>query len=185
MGVFWASRLGIRPQGRDLDFKAGIWASKLGFVRSHRSLRSLYSAPLLFAHSACLLRSWAKLIHITYSLVGRLKFLNMCSCYKRVQREHTCSVGTNALFVVTRNTPWDRWSDGAMEGWMGRQTDYYDDTWTYRTRIVIHENHALFSLICIMQSSHKLVIGSLQKRICACNFTCTTITHFYERRRNN
>ena len=92
-----------------------------------------------------------------------------------------------------------------MERWSNKWTDRQADTlftsvdsqsdrqsdrqsvnqsqWTHRTRIVIHENHVLFALICIMQLSHKLVIGCLQKRICACNFK--TLPHLYERRRKN
>merc|ERR1712074_411491 len=64
--------------------------SLVTFVRSHRSLRSL--APQRSA-SLCLLCSLTpftgSLTHFAHSLVGRLKFLNMCSCCYRVSREQT------------------------------------------------------------------------------------------------
>ena len=60
------------------------------FVRSHRSLRSL--APQRSA-SLRSLRSLApftgSLTHFAHSLVGQLKFLNMCSRCYRVSREQT------------------------------------------------------------------------------------------------
>ena len=54
------------------------------FVRSHRSLRSL--APQRFAslRTLCSLAMFTgSLTHFAHSLVGQLKFLNMCShCYR-------------------------------------------------------------------------------------------------------
>ena len=47
------------------------------------------SAALRFAMLASLANSVHRLTHFAHSLVGRLKFLNMCSRCKRVQREET------------------------------------------------------------------------------------------------
>ena len=75
------------------------------FVRSHRSLRSL--APQRSA-SLRSLRSLApftgSLTHFAHSLVGQLKFLNMCShCYRvsRVQTRCLSSLETRSLSPVS------------------------------------------------------------------------------------
>ena len=53
---------------------------KDAYVRTAHSAHSLRSTR--FAHLLCL---WARqLTHFAHSLVGQLKFLNMCSCCKRV-----------------------------------------------------------------------------------------------------
>ena len=60
------------------------------FVRSHRSLRSLApkrSALLRSLHSLTLFT--CSLTHFAHSLAGRLKLLNMCSRWDRVQRDQT------------------------------------------------------------------------------------------------
>ena len=60
------------------------------FVRSHRSLRSLApqrSASLRSLRSLALFTG--SLTHFAHSLVGQLKFLNMCSHCYRVSREQT------------------------------------------------------------------------------------------------
>ena len=57
------------------------------FVRSHRSLRSL--ALQRFASLRSLTPFTGSLTHFAHSLVGQLKFLNMCSHCYRVSREQT------------------------------------------------------------------------------------------------
>ena len=63
------------------------------FVRSHRSLRSLAPqryATLCYARFACLLAPFmGSLTHFGHSLVGQLKFVNMCSRWKRVSWEQS------------------------------------------------------------------------------------------------
>ena len=63
------------------------------FVPSHRSLRSLRSLAPQRSASLRSLRSLApftgSLTHFAHSLVGQLKFLNMCSHCYRVSREQT------------------------------------------------------------------------------------------------
>ena len=72
------------------------------FVRSHRSLRSLATQRSASLRS---LRSLApftgSLTHFAHSLVGQLKFLNMCSrCYRvsRVQTRVSSSLETRPKF---------------------------------------------------------------------------------------
>ena len=80
------------------------------FVRSHRSLRSL--APQRSA-SLRSLRSLApftgSLTHFAHSLVGQLKFLNMCSRCYRVSREQTRfwrSLETSPYLICSKARLW-------------------------------------------------------------------------------
>ena len=57
------------------------------FVRSHRSLTPQRSASLRSLRS--LAPFTGSLTHFAHSLVGQLKFMNMCSCWNRVQREQS------------------------------------------------------------------------------------------------
>ena len=73
----------------------------IAFWKGHsvaRYVRSL--APLTRSALLCSLRLLAPftglLTHFTHSLVGQLKFLNMCSL---------CFTGTNAFLALIRNTP--------------------------------------------------------------------------------
>ena len=107
----WVLRLQNGP-GSGAGARAVVWVRnflhtllvKLSciFVHSHRSLRSLTPQR---STSLRLLRSLApftgSLTYSAHSLVGQLKFMNMCSCRKRVQWEQTqflSSLETHSLF---------------------------------------------------------------------------------------
>ena len=76
------------------------------FVRSHRSLRSLAPQRSASLRSLRLLAPFTgSLTHFAHSLVGRLKFLNMCSRCDRVSQKQTRfwrSLETRPLFTSQR-----------------------------------------------------------------------------------
>ena len=79
-------------------FNGPLGRSLRSFARTAHSAHSLRSAPLRYARfatlaSLCSLRSLApftgSLTHFAHSLVGQLKFMNMCSRWKRVSWEQS------------------------------------------------------------------------------------------------
>ena len=67
---------------RQSRFEQAFW-SLATIVRSHCSIHSL--TPQLSASLHSLTLFTGSLAHLAHSLVGKWKFLNMCSCCKRVQ----------------------------------------------------------------------------------------------------
>ena len=79
---------GVSSQ-RGSRFEWATW-SLATFVRLHRSLRSLALQSSASLRSLCSLASFTgSLTHFAHSLVGRLKFLNMCSRCYHVSQEQT------------------------------------------------------------------------------------------------
>ena len=74
---------GVSSQSRS-RFERATW-SLATFVRSHRSLRSLTTQRSASLRS--LTPFTGSLTHFAHSLVGQLKFLNVCSRCYRVSRE--------------------------------------------------------------------------------------------------
>ena len=82
-----ATHLGCVSSQRRSRFEPATW-SLVTFVRSHRSLCSLALQHSALLHSHCLLAPFTgSLTHFAHSLMGQLKFLNMCSRCYRVSRE--------------------------------------------------------------------------------------------------